>query len=156
MSKNYNEFKEWIKQSKYGFVDTYEMELESDQKIFDKFESERNNEEEELENLTWKEMNERYYGVGDSNHDYAFGYIDKKLGDFLLSKYTINEEGIKIASLENFNLDDLPPKWSFEDLFYRGLCYEPDFEHYENFDDFIKGEELQQWNSTDESKGDSE
>ena len=100
---------------------------------------------EELENLTWKEMNEKYYAVGDGSHNYAFGYIDKNLGDFLLNKYTINEEGVKIASFGDFNLDDLPPKWSFEDLFYRGLCYEPDFEHYENFDDFIKGEGLGEW-----------
>lgn len=150
MSGKYNEFKEWIERSNYGFVNTKEMELESDRTIFEKFESERNDEEEDLENLTWKEMNEKYYGVGDGSHDYAFGYIDKKLGDFLLNKYTINEEGIKIASFENFNLDDLPSKWSLEDLFYRALCYEPDFEHYESFDDFIKGEELQQWNFTGE------
>lgn len=100
---------------------------------------------EELENLTWEEMNKKYYGVGDGCHDYAFGYIDKRLGNYLLDKYTIDEDGVKIASFGRFNLEDLPSKWSFEDLFYRALCYEPDFEHYENFDDFIKGEELEQW-----------
>jgi hypothetical protein len=42
MSKKYNEFKEWIEQSNYGFIDVKEMELESDQRIFEKFESERN------------------------------------------------------------------------------------------------------------------
>lgn len=38
----YEEFKQWIKNSKYGFIDTQEMELESDNKIFEKFESKRN------------------------------------------------------------------------------------------------------------------
>lgn len=152
MSGKYNEFKEWIERSNYGFVNIKEMELELDKTIFEKFESERSNEEEDLENLTWKEMNEKYYGVGDGNHDYAFGYIDKKLGDYLLKTYPtmFDGDGTKISPFGDFYLDDLPSKWSFEDLFYRELCYAPDFKRYEDFDDFIKGEELQQWNFTGE------
>ena len=39
MTDKYELFKKWINKSKYGFVNTQEMELVRDKKIFEKFES---------------------------------------------------------------------------------------------------------------------
>ena len=54
MTDKYNEFKKWINQSKYGFINTQEMELEPDKKIFEKFESKENTTIKKLQNICQK------------------------------------------------------------------------------------------------------
>ena len=51
MTDKYNEFKKWINQSKYGFINTQEMELEPDKQIFEKFESKENTTIKKLQNI---------------------------------------------------------------------------------------------------------
>lgn len=91
-----------------------------------------------------KKIDKKWYGVGDGNHVYAFGYIDKELGDTLLKKYgeIVNGDGCCIQSLLNFQLYDIPNKWNLEDIWNEMLRYDEFFKEYKTFNEFIKGEKL--------------
>lgn len=92
-----------------------------------------------------KKIDKKWYGVGDGNHVYAFGYIDKELGNELIKKYEyiVQGDGCTIQSLLNFQLYDIPEKWDLKDLYKELLRYFEPFDKYKNFQDFLIGENLE-------------
>ena len=95
-----------------------------------------------------KQLDE-YYFVGDDAHSYAFGYISKDLGKFLMKKYPnlVNNGGIRIESYRDFELSDIPDELDMKGLWNELLSYDDYFweKGYRTYDDFIKGEDLEEY-----------
>ena len=93
-----------------------------------------------------KLVNKYFYFVGDDCHNYAFAYISKELGDLLIKKYPndINNGGLRIEPVENFNLSqtDLDKSVSdLESLWYQNLQYDMEIgKGYNTFEEWKKQE----------------